>query len=196
MPRIVHYRLYGLPSDLHSQVESQFRELGEVRDWRGSKPWVATDSSRSLFETEYLRHLRQIEGAEISGGGFLKAAGDETDVLVLTLFLRDLSSQHGIRISIRDDDHPLAKLRSLQFSGGRMPSGNTLEDLLSRRVVIKRIGGRSISFYSPSHPLNAGSSTGYRWGYGVFGLRAYAPTLLEAEREALKILRAMEHLES
>lgn len=196
MARIVHYRIYGMSPELQQRVGEQFDELAGIRSWRGDLPWAATDLSTGLFEMEYLRHVREAEGREISAAGFLKSAGDETDVLILTLFLRDLSADHGIRVSIRDDDNPLAKLRYLEFRGGQMPSGNALEDLLSRRVVIKKVDGQSISFYSPSHPLNARASTGEaRWGYGIFGLRAYASTLLEAEREALKILRAMRHLD-
>lgn len=196
MARVVHYRIYGMSPQLQQRVEEQFGELAEVRSWRGDLPWVATDLSSSLFQMEYLRHLREAEGGEISAAGFLKTAGDETDVLILTLFLRDLSADHGVRVSVRDDDNPLAKLRYLEFRGGQMPSGNALEDLLSRRVVIKKVDGQQISFYSPSHPLNTRASAGgARWGYGIFGLRAYAPTLLEAEREALKILRAMRHLD-
>jgi hypothetical protein len=193
--RVVHYRIHRLPADLQEQVEAQFERLAQARGWRGDVPWVATDQSHGLFEMEYLRRLREEESAEISGAGFFKAGGDETDVLVLSLFLRDLSAEHGIRVSVRDEDNPLAKLRHLEFQGGGMPSGNSLEDLLSRRVLIKRVHGQAISFYSPSHPVNVQAPTDQsRWGYGVFGLRAYAPTLLEAEREALKILCAMRHL--
>jgi succinylarginine dihydrolase len=177
-------------------VNGQFETLAAARSWRGDAPWVATDASAGLFEMEFLRHLRLAEGADIAGGGFLRSAGDEIDVLVLTLFLRDLSAEYGVRVSIRDDDNPLAKLRYLEFKGGMMPSGNALEDLLSRGVVIKKVEGQAINFYSPSHPLNTRTVGESRWGYRIYGIRAYAPTLLEAEREALKILRAMRHLDS
>jgi hypothetical protein len=194
--RVVHYRIYGLSPPRRREVGRQFQDLVAARNWRAEPPWIATDLSTGLFEMEYLRHVRLAEGDEISAAGFLKSAGDETDVLVLALFLRDLSVQHGVRVSIRDDDNPLAKLRYLEFRGGQMPSGNTLEELLSRRVLFKKVEGQAISFYSPSHPLNTRGAPGQsRWGYGVFGLRAYAPTLLEAEHEALKILRAMRRLD-
>lgn len=196
MARVLHYRIFGLSAERQEAVQGRFEELCGVRSWRGDAPWVATDLSRQLFEMEFLRHVREDEGSSIDGAGFMRSAGDETDVLVLMLFLRDLSIEHGVRVSVRDDDNPLAKLRYLEFRGGRLPSGNELEDLLSRRVVIKKVDGQAISFYSPSHPLNARQTEdGGRWGYGVYGIRAYAPTLMEAEREALKILRAMRHLD-
>jgi hypothetical protein len=195
--RVVHYRIYALSPEQQERVAGQFEALATVRGWRGDAPWVATGTSTTLFEMEFLRHLRLAEGEEVAAGGFLRSGGDEIDVLILTLFLRDLSAEYGVRVSIRDDDNPLAKLRYLEFLRGIMPSGNALEDLLSRRVVIKKVDGQAINFYSPSHPLNARTESGpSRWGYRIYGIRAYAPTLLEAEREALKILRAMRHLDS
>ena len=159
---------------------------------------------------EYLRHARGAEATDISAAGFLKTGGDETDVLILMLFLRDLSAEYGVRAVLRDDDNPLAKLRYLEFRHGRLPSGNALEEMLalSRRIgsdklfvaiagkpVIKKVDGQPIMFYPPAHRLNPQTAARpAQWGYALCGLRAYAPTLLEAEREALKILRAMRHL--
>ena len=144
---------------------------------------------------EFLRHVREAEGTDVSAAGFLKSGGDETDVLVLMLFLRDLSSEFGLRITLRDEDNPFTKLRYLEFRYGALPSGNSLEELLARRAVIKKVDGQSIQFYPPAHRLSAlPASRPEQWGYALFGLRAYAPTLLEAESEALKILRALGHL--
>ncbi len=173
----------------------QFDELSSRRAWRGDKPWVASDRSHSLFESEYLRHVRAAEGAEIAAAGFMKTGGDETDALVLMLFLRDLSAEYGSRVVWRDEDNPLAKLRYLEFGHGRLPSGNSLEEMLARRAVIKKVDGQSILFYPPAHRLNRHApARPAQWGYALCGLRAYAPTLLEAEQEALKILRAMRRL--
>jgi hypothetical protein len=177
------------------RVEAQFARLAGARTWRGEAPWIATDRSHGLFEMEFLRHVRESEGEEISAAGFIKVGGDETDVLVLMLFLRDLSAEYGIRSILRDEDNPLAKLRYLEFRRGRLPSGNSLEEMLARRAVIKKVDGQAIMFYPPAHRLNMNApARPAQWGYGLCGLRAYAPTLLEAEREALKILRAMGHL--
>src|SRR5207247_9627037 len=121
---------------------NQFESLGAAREWRSGPPWVASRRSRGLFEMEYFRHLVASEGDEVSLAGFLKLNGDETDALVMTLFLRDLSAEHGVRTVPRAEDHPLAKLRYLEFRGGRLPSGNSLEELLARRPVIKTVDGQ------------------------------------------------------
>jgi hypothetical protein len=193
--RVLHHRIHGLPPERLERVQSQFERLAAARSWRGDPPWAASDRSPGLFEMEYLRHVRESEGADISAAGFLKTGGDETDMLVLTLFLRDLSAEYGLRTVLRDEDNPLAKLRYLEFRRGRLPSGNSLEEMLARRPVIKKVDGQAILFYPPAHRLNPQApARPAQWGYALCGLRAYAPTLLEAEREALKILRAMRHL--
>ena len=195
MPRVLHYRLHSLPPNRLERLEDQFTALARSREWRGDSPWIATARSRGLFEMEYLRHARDAEGEEVVAAGFVKTAGDETDALILMLFLRDVSAEYGVRTVFRDDDNPLAKLRYLEFRHGRLPSGNSLEEMLARRAVIKKVDGQPIMFYPPAHRLNSQApARPAQWGYALCGLRAYAPTLLEAEREALKILRAMRHL--
>jgi hypothetical protein len=193
--RVLHHRIHGLTSERLERLHGQFDDLASRRPWRGDKPWVATDRSTALFEMEYLRHVREADGEQISAAGFLRTGGDETDALVLMLFLRDLSAEYGVRAVWRDEDNPLGKLRSLEFRYGRLPSGNALEELLARRAVIKKVDGQPILFYPPAHRLNPQvPARPAQWGYALCGLRAYAPTLLEAEQEALKILRAMGHL--
>ena len=193
--RVLHYRIHNLPEDLFKRVESQFETLAAARDWRSGPPWFASRRSLGLFEMEYFRHLVGAEGQDVSLAGFLKLNGDETDALVMTLFLRDLSAEHGIRTVLRDEDHPLTKLRYLEFRAGKLPSGNSLEEMLARRPVIKKVDGQAIMFYPPSYRLHSQAPPGQtRWGYSLYGLRAYAPSLLEAEQEALKILRGLRHL--
>ena len=193
--RVLHYRIHNLPEDRLERVEAQFEALGAAREWRSGAPWLATKSSPGLFEMEYLRHLREAEGADVSGAGFLKLAGDETDALVITLFLRDLSAEYGVRTVLLDDDHPLTKLRYLEFRAGRLPSGNSLEEILGRRPFIKKAMGQAIMFYPPSYRPHSQAPPGpAQWGYSLCGLRAFAPSLLEAESEALKILRGLRHL--
>ena len=194
MARVIHYRLHGLPEHRLEGVHEQFAALGGVRAWRSGTPWIASPQSRGLFEMEYFRHLRNEEGGRLSAAGFAKMAGDETDALILAIFMRDLSAEHGIRTSIRDPDHPLAKLRHLDFRFGRLPSGQSLEDVLARRPVIKKVEGERILFYPPTFRLHSISPPSPEWAYALCGIRAYAPTLLEAEQEALKILRGFGHL--
>jgi hypothetical protein len=194
MARVLHYRLYGLEEHRLERVHVQFGVLAEARVWRSGRPWIASSQSRGLFEMEYFRHLQSGEGRQLSAAGFLKPAGDETDALILSIFMRDLSAEHGIRTAIRDEDHPLAKLRHLDFHRGSLPSGQSLEDMLARRPVIKKVEGERILFYPPTFRLHSMSPPSPEWAYALCGIRAYAPTLLEAEQEALKMLRGFGHL--
>ena len=196
MPRVLHYRLHGLPEHRLERVHEEFDALASARTWRCAAPWVASSQSRGLFEMEFFRHLRNDEGSDLSAAGFVKMAGDETDALIITIFARDLSAEYGIRTSILDEDHPLAKLRSLDFERGRLPSGRTLEEVLAKRPVIKKVEGERIFFYPPTFRLHSQSPPSPEWAYALCGIRAYAPTLLEAEQEALKILRGFGHLGS
>ena len=194
MARVFHYRLYGLAEHRLEAVQEQFDALADARVWRSGRPWIASSQSRGLFEMEYFRHLRNEEGGRLSAAGFLKMAGDETDALIMSIFMRDLSAEHGIRTSIRDEDHPLAKLRHLDFHRGVLPSGHSLEDMLAKRPVIKKVEGERILFYPPTFRLHSMGPSSPEWAYALCGIRAYAPTLLEAEQEALKMLRGFGHL--
>jgi hypothetical protein len=195
VPRVVHYRVHGLPADRLERVHEQVAALAAAREWRGDAPWLASDRSPALFEMEFLRHQRETDGESLSAAGFIKLAGDELDALIMTLFVRDLSAEHRVRTVLRDEDNPIAKLRYLEFRHGRLPSGNSLEEMFARRPVIKKVMGQAIMFYPPSHRLNTTTPAGpEEWGYGLHGLRAFAPTLLEAEREALKILHGWRRL--
>lgn len=194
MPRVLHHRLYGLPEHRLERLHEQFDALAQVRAWRCGRPWVASSQSTGLFEMEYFRHLKNDEGKQLTAAGFVKMAGDETDALIITIFMRDLSAEYGIRASIRDEDHPLAKLRHLEFVNGSLPNGRTLEDVLAKRPVIKKVEGERIFFYPPTFRLHSQSPPSPEWAYALCGMRAFAPTLLEAEQEALKILRGFGHL--
>ena len=196
MPRVVHYRLHGLAEHRLGRLHDQFDALAKARTWRAAPPWVASSHSRGLFEMEFFRHLKNEESTELSAAGFMKMAGDETDALIVTIFMRDISAEYGIRVSMRDEDHPLAKLRRLDFNRGRLPSGQSLEDVLAKRPVIKKVEGERILFYPPTFRLHSQGPPSPEWAYALCGMRAYAPTLLEAEQEALKILRGFGHLGS
>jgi len=192
--RVIHYRLNGLPEQRFERVHQQFEALAAARTWRCDAPWVASTRSTGLFEMEFFRHLRNEEGGTLSAAGFVKMAGDETDALIITIFMRDLSAEYGIKVAMKDEDHPLAKLRRLEFHRGRLPSGQSLEDVLAKRPVIKKVQGERIFFYPPAFRLHSQGPPSPEWAYALCGIRAYAPTLLEAEQEALKILRGFGHL--
>jgi len=194
MARVLHYRLYGMPEHRLERLHDQFGVLASARGWRCGEPWVASSQSRGLFQMEFFRHLKNEEGKGLSAAGFVKMAGDETDALIITIFMRDLSAEYRIHTSIRDEDHPLAKLRRLDFASGRLPSGQSPEDVLAKRPVIKKVEGERIVFYPPTFRLHSQGPPSPEWAYALCGIRAYAPTLLEAEQEALKILRGFGHL--
>jgi len=175
-------------------VHAQFEALAVARTWRCEPPWIASTFSRGLFEMEFFRHLKIEDVTNTSASGFVKMAGDETDALIIAIFLRDLSAEYGIKATLKDEDHPLAKLRRLEFDRGRLPSGQSLEDVLAKRPVIKKVHGERILFYPPTFRLHSQSPPSPEWAYALCGIRAYAPTLLEAEQEALKILRGFGHL--
>ena len=194
MQRVIHYRVYGLPDHRLELLHEQFEGLAAARTWRCDRPWIASAKSSGLFEMEYFRHA--ITGEEVPpvASGFVKMAGDETDALIITIFLRDLSAEHGMRVLMLDDAHPMSKLRRLEFVKGRLPTGDTLEDMLAKRPVIKKVAGERILFYPPAYRLHSQGPPSPEWAYALYGIRAYAPTLLEAEQEALKMLRGFGHL--
>ena len=194
MPRVIHHRLHGLPEDRLERLTEQVEALAAVRVWRSEPVWMATTLTRDLFQSEYFRHLVAAGGEDITAGGFLKMQGDETDALVLLFFLRDLSAEYGVRAVWRDDANPLLKLRFLEFRHGLLPTGQTLEDHFAKRPIIKKVAGQAIHFYPPGYRVHSRRAASDRWGYSLQGLRAYAPSLLEAEHEALKILRGLRHL--
>jgi hypothetical protein len=194
MARVLHYRLHGLAEHRIERLHEQFDMLARARSWRCGEPWIASSQSRGLFNMEFFRHLTHEEGRELSAAGFVKMAGDETDALIITIFMRDLSAEYRIHTAIRDEDHPLLKLRRLDFDAGRLPGGYSLEEMLAKRPVIKKVEGERIFFYPPTFRLHSMSPPSPEWAYALCGMRAYAPTLLEAEQEALKILRGFGHL--
>ena len=89
MPRVLHYRLQGLPEHRLERVHEQFEALAAARAWRCGRPWVASSRSRGLFEMEFFRHLNNDEGRHLSAAGFVKMTGDETDALIITIFMRE-----------------------------------------------------------------------------------------------------------
>lgn len=194
MRRVLHYRVHGLPDHRLERLHEQFDELARARTWRCDTPWIASSFSRDLYSMEYFRHAHVDSASDLVAAGFVKMAGDETDALIITIFLRDLSAEYGVRVTLRDDDHPLAKLRNLDFRGGRLPTGQTLEDVLAKRPVIKKVEGERILFYPPAFRLHSQGPPSPEWAYALYGIRAYAPSLMEAEQEALKILRGFGHL--
>src|SRR5260370_38490800 len=104
---------------------------------------------------EFFRHLKLEDVVNTSAAGFVKMAGDETDALILAIFMRDLSAEYGIKTTLKDDDHPLAKLRRLEFDHARLPNGQPLEEILAKRPGIKKVQGDPILSYPPPSRHNS-----------------------------------------
>lgn len=195
MARVIRFRVHKFPEDKLERLHQQVDDLAAARSWRSEPVWIASRLSRGIFESGYFESVLAHDGPEVSAAGFLKMRGDETDALVLLFFLRDVSAEYGVRVVWNDDENALLKLRFLEFRSGLLPTGQTLEDHLAKRPVIKKVMGQAIHFYPPGYRVHRLATEGFpEWAYAVGGLRAYAPTLLEAEQEALKILRAHRHL--
>ena len=206
MARVMHVRLFGLPAEQREALRARFQQLARSREWRDHRPWLADSHSRELFHQLVFADAAAAEahvGPEpLSAATFLRVAGDETDALAMLFMLRDLSERFGVRVTIRDTDNPIAKLRSIEMVGGRLPDGTALEAILVRRPIFKRLrGGQRIEMYPPRALGSAfgtveGSDRERRaWSFLVHGMRDSRPSFFEAEAEAMRIWRGLRFLE-
>ena len=196
MRRVLFYRLHDAAPAQLTELEREAREFAASREWRGDRFWLATPLATDLFGMEYFRHALNDEGASLSGAGFIKLRGDETDALATLFFLDRCSQRFGIRARIKDEDNPIAKLRNLEIRQGRLPSGLAIDEVLVARPVIKRMEGGTITFYPPTYRPNPYFRRGKpgMWGFSLDDIRDYAPSFLEAEAEAMRIYRGFRHL--
>jgi hypothetical protein len=208
MARVIHVRVHGVAPRDRDALQQRFDHLAASREWRDQTPWLADAKSRDLFAQLYFAEAAELEARErpewgaLSAATFLRVIGDETDALALVFMLRDLSERFGVRIAIRDPDNPIAKLRSIDMQGGRLPGGGALESILVRRPIFKRLrGGGRIEMYPP-RALGSAFGTvegtdGERrtWSFLVHGMRDSRPSFLEAEAEAMRIWRGLRFLD-
>lgn len=197
MRRVLFYRLHNIDGSRLSELEQEVTTFCRSRDWRGDQFWLATERSQDLFSMEYFRHALIEEGPSLSGAGFLKLQGDETDALATLFFLNDSSQRFHARAILRDDENPIAKLRYVEIRQGRLPSGMPIEDVLAARPVIKKMQGGAITFYPPTYRPNSyfRRDKPGMWGFSLQGMRDFAPSFLEAEAEAMRIYRGLGRLE-
>ena len=207
MGRVVHARLYGLNPASRDWLHARFHALAEGREWRDQRPWLADSLSIGLFEQLYFADAAahdadHPQGTRLSAAGFLRVAGDETDALALVFMMRDLSERFTIDAVIRDPENPIAKLRRIELTRGRLREGAALESILVRRPIFKRMrGGGRIEMYPPRALGSAfgtleGSDPERRaWSFLVHGMRDSRPSFLEAEAEALRIWRGLRFLD-
>ena len=208
MARVIHVRLHGVRAEDHDAMHARFSSLAASREWRDEVPWLADARSTALFAQLFFHEAAAVEAREhpelgpLDAASFLRVIGDETDALALVFMLRDLSERFGVRVSVRDPDNPIAKLRSIDLNAGRLPDGGALETILVRRPIFKRLrGGGRIEMYPPRA---LGSAFGTReetdserrtWSFLVHGMRDSRPSFLEAEAEAMRIWRGLRFLD-
>jgi hypothetical protein len=208
MARVIHVRMHDLQSQDRDALQSRFAALAGSREWRDQTPWLADSRSTALFAQLYFAAAEEAEQREhpakgaLSAATFLRVAGDETDALALVFMLRDLSERFGVRISVRDQDNPIAKLRCIEMAGGRLLGGAALETILVRRPIFKRLrGGYRIEMYPPRAlstafgTVDEGDGERRSWSFLVHGMRDSRPSFLEAEAEAMRIWRGLRFLD-
>jgi hypothetical protein len=205
---VIHVRLHGLAAQDRDAMQRRFAELAASREWRDQTPWLADLRSQDLFAQLFFADAAKVEARErpelgpLSAATYLRVAGDETDALALVFMLRDLSERFGVRISVRDPDNPIAKLRSIDMRAGRLVDGSALETLLVRRPIFKRLrGGGRIEMYPPRAlgrafgTVEGTDSERRTWSFLVHGMRQSWPSFLEAEAEAMRIWRGLRFLD-
>ena len=206
MGRVIHLRIHGLRTTERDRLHARVGELAALRDWRGDRPWLADGQSNAFFDMEFFRHASIAAATELpdagplSAAGFVRLRGDECDALAVLFAARDLSERFGVRVSLRDSENPIAKLRSIDLDNGLLPDGNALEAVLVARPIYKRLPGGVIEMYPPRA---LGTAFGTReardqerreWSFLVHGMRGTGPSFFEAEAEAMRIYRGLQHL--
>src|SRR5437588_11153991 len=196
MRRVLFYRLYDVVPARLAELDKAARAFDRSRAWHGYAFWLATENTTDLFAMEYFRHARNEEGPALSGAGFLRLMGDETDAIATLYFLNDVSQRFHARAILKDEENPIAKLRQLDIRQGRLPSGMPIEDVLAARPVIKKMEGEPITFYPPTYRPNSyfRRYTQGTVGFSLRGIRDFAPSFLEAEAEAMRIYRGFRRL--
>jgi hypothetical protein len=208
MARVIHVRVRGVAADDRDRLQTRFTELISGREWRDQLPWLADSGSTDLFgQLFYDQALtadrsEDLQRSDLSAAGFIRVAGDETDALALVFVLRDLSERFSCRVGIRDPDNPIAKLRTVDLVNGRLADRRSLESILVRRPIFKRMrDGNRIEMYPPRAlgsafgTLDGADGERRAWSFLVHGMRDSRPTFLEAEAEAIRMWRGLRFLE-
>ena len=206
MGRVIHLRIHGLGVNDRARLQGRVEELVALRDWRGDRPWLADGQSGTLFDMEFFRHASIAAAAELpeagplSAAGFVRLRGDECDALAVLFAARDISERFGVRVSLRDPDNPIAKLRSIDLNRGLLPDQSPLEAVLVARPIYKRLPGGVIEMYPPRAlgtafgTQEAADQERREWSFLVHGMRGTGPSFFEAEAEAMRIYRGLQHL--
>src|SRR6266567_2691222 len=102
---------------------------------------------------------------------------------IASAYSRDLFAMEYVRLAHSDVKGDLSAAGFVKMAGDETDA-----------LIITKVEGERILFYPPAFRLHSQSPPSPEWAYALYGIRAYAPTLMEAEQEALKILRGFGHL--
>jgi hypothetical protein len=195
MARVVSYRLLNAGHAAAAEWAVAVSKLATARSWRSEPVWLATDQSRGLFESEYLRHLRLDSSEPIVGAGFVKLAGDETDALAVCFGMLQLTAELGGRVVVEDRENPIRKQRQLELIEGRVVGPRSIDEVMVSGPIFKRLPHATITFYPPRYrgrTMPGPSSPPGLWSFSLQGMRAQATGFLEAEAEAMRIYRGLQ----
>jgi hypothetical protein len=195
MARVVSYRLLNAGHAAAAEWTVAVSKLATARSWRSEPVWLATDQSRGLFESEYLRHLRLDSSEPIVGAGFVKLAGDETDALAVCFGMLQLTAELGGRVVVEDRENPIRKQRQLELIEGRVVGPRSIDEVMVSGPIFKRLPHATITFYPPRYrgrTMPGPSSPPGLWSFSLQGMRAQATGFLEAEAEAMRIYRGLQ----
>jgi hypothetical protein len=207
MSRVIHLRVRGLDDTVRDAMQGRFAELVAGREWRDGTPWLADRGSRDLlpqlfFDQAKAEAAKAADARPLSAATYVRIAGDEADALALVFIGRDISERFCVDVELRDPDNPIAKLRHVEMSSGRLRDGGPVENILVRRAIYRRMPdgsrmemipprGRGSVFGQP-----VGDDTERGWSFIVHDIRVVDPTFLGAEAEAMRIFRGFQALPS
>ncbi|MDA8330439.1 MAG: hypothetical protein M0027_04405 [Candidatus Dormibacteraeota bacterium] len=195
MARVVFYRLLNAGRASADDWREGVATMASSRSWRCEPMWLATDSSKGIFESEYLRHLRRESAAPLVGAGFVKLAGDETDALAVSFSLLHMTAELGGKVVLTDPENPIHKQRVLELIEGRVTGTRSIDEVMVSGPIFKRLPAATITFYPPRYQartMPGPSGPPGRWRFSLQGLQAEASGFLEAEAEAMRIYRGLQ----
>ncbi len=205
MSRVIQLRVRGLDAGARDLMHERFAALVAGREWRDGTPWLADHLSRDLlaqlfFEQAQAEATSLLDQRPLSAAAFVRIAGDEADALALAFIARDISERCHAEVELRDPDNPIAKLRHVELTGGRLRNGRPLESILVRRVIYRRMpDGSRMEMIPPrgrgsvfGQPVSEAGELG--WSFIVHDIRIVDRSFLDAEAEAMRIFRGFRAL--
>ncbi len=207
MSRVIQLRVRGLDATARDLMHERFADLVTGREWRDGTPWLADQRSPDLLAQLFFDQVQAEARAAAdqrppSAAAFVRIAGDEADALALAFIARDISERFSVEVELRDPDNPIAKLRRIELTDGRLRNGCPLESILVRRVIYRRMPDGSRMEMIPPHGRGSafgrpvGKDGDRSWSFIVHDIRVVDQSFLDAEAEAMRIFRGFRALPS